>query len=221
MGTKTTGSGVNYLKYSFYFIGLVFVLLLFRKCICNQPVVAPVHNDTVIKYDTQWLQSKIDTVYQPTLVKETPSYEPIMSFLEDTTIVDCDSIAKYKAEITRIMKDFNTGRLYNDTIPVKYGTAIISTGVKRNRLLPVSFKLNQDIPEVTTTKTITLTQPKRGVVYVGAGVIGGPGQLLWGAKWSVGYKSRNDKFYNAGAIINQTGVLMYSFDFNLPIKFRK
>lgn len=171
--------------------------------------------DTVsVKVDTIYLQAKKDTTYIPK-VKDSIVYVPQKYTIHDTTIAvipkDVDSLA--------ILKDYFSQYIYSDTQNIKYGNIVINDTVSQNKIQKRRLIVNQNIPQ--TEKIVTLTQPKKTILYFSLlGQIQQPDGSL-GIGGGLMLKSKNDNAIELDYLINSHNQTSYQLSYKLPIRLRK
>lgn len=206
----TIKNGSTYFKYSVILIGIIFLFLLFRRCgdggrEIKSDTVSVVREVIVDKFVT-------DTQYIP---QERKITEYKTEYKTDTL----ETIEYMKVDSAAILKELLATRYYLDTVPNKYGNVIIADTVTKNKIAGRGVKTNLEIPIIR--ETITLTQPKRGLLYINFEAMGGEHDLLFATGAGLSWKSPNDKIYGLKALLTRTGNPMYGFQFSIPIKTRK
>lgn len=183
-----------------------------RKCDCNL--------DNSGRGDT--LSVKVDTVYvkADTVIKYIP--QPYRVEYRDSVILH-DTLETFETitqqiDTSRVVNQYFATRYYDDTKQVKYGEVTIFDTVSQNRIIGRSIFVDQDIPVVT--KTVTLSQPKRMVGYIGIIGIGNKHYLPYASGLTFDLKLKNDFTIGTGALITQEQP-MYLLTLRVPIRFRK
>lgn len=202
-------NGITFFKYSVILVPVIFLFLLFRKC--GDGKSSPTKTDTA-KRDRQVFVDRVifDTHYVPQ-VKKIFFYK-----IEYKT----DTLESFeKVDSSAILRDYLSKRHYRDTIKNKYGYVVVYDTIYKNAILGRRTITRLEVP--TVKETVTLTQPKRNILYVGFGVMGNQKELLFGTSATLGWKTKNDKMYEVGGWLTKTGDPMYSIGIKLPIKTRK
>lgn len=108
---------------------------------------------------------------------------------------------------------------YSDTVKVSYGSVTITDTITDNRIIGRS--VNADISVPTVTKTVTLTQPKRAILYGGLNVSGGPQNYLFSLGADLSLKTKNDRIYSAGVSLTRDNQVLYGIGMKFPIRLKK
>lgn len=164
----------------------IFILLLLRKCEGGGQV-------STTKIDTVFVPVKSDTTYIPVPFEtfvDRIKYRPVITEKTDTLYLP----ELLEADTLKILAKYFETNKYRDTITNKYGKIFINDEVTQNMIAKREVKTDLLIPEVT--KTITLTQPKRNQVYLGAGIWGNQKDL--GYELNLSLKTKNDRFVGVG-----------------------
>lgn len=138
-----------------FLVGAVICLFILSKCDrCTSP-----------GYPTY----QVDTVYIQ--VTDSGSFQPKEDSIAPGKIPGGDSIEVKKPQINgtdtfwiyekiwmpidtmAILHDYFAKRFYGDTIDIKYGKLYLWDTVSKNRITGTGWRLEQNIPEVTITKT--------------------------------------------------------------------
>lgn len=197
-------------------IGLFVVLiifLLFRNCKCGKS------GGTTVKIDTVYVEVKGDVTYVPlfdTIFYTKTKYVPtnpdlIIDTLYLPELIDVDTLA--------ILKDYYASVVYKDTLRNQYGYISVTDTLSQNRIKSRQVKTSLLVPEVTTT--ITLTQPKRAQVYLGASILGNEDDILQGAEINLSLKTRKDRIIEAAYIRTFDNIHFYKFGYKHKISFKK
>lgn len=207
----TIKNGSTYFKYSVILIGVIFLFLLFRKC--GDGNSTPTKSDT-IKVDHEVIIDRVvvDTQY-------VPQERKIIAYKTEYKTDTIETLIYQRVDSAAILRELLATRYYLDTIPNQYGSIIIADTVTKNKIAGRGVKTNLDIPIIR--ETVTLAQPKRGLLYVNFEAMGGEQDFLFATGAGLSYKSRNDKIYGLKAFLTKTGNPMYGFQFSIPIKTRK
>ena len=170
-------------------LGVVFLLLL-RKCEGGKGQTI-----TKVEYDTVFVTQKKDTSYIP---------QPYAVYLRGERITNFDTL--YLPEVVtdstclayyEVLKDyFSRHYLYTDTVRNQYGYVAINDTITQNKIAGRGTSMNFTIPEIT--KTITLTQPKRNQVYIGANLLGNKSDVLKGYNVNLSLKTKQDRMIEVG-----------------------
>lgn len=199
-----------------YWIVAGIMLLVFLKACGEGCRIFSKRPQEVIKieYDTVYVSVKSDTVYQPI---PTTKYQYITRNKYDTLYefeVRIDPV-----DTAMILADYYSTYLYSDTQKIKYGTIVVNDTITENKILRRGLKTNLSIPEVT--KTVTLTQPKRTIGYIGFSALGSPQQPLHSLGADLSFKLKSDYIFGVGANFTKDGQMFYSGQFKIPIRLKK
>lgn len=208
---------VNIFKYVSYIIVAVIAWLLLKDLRCGGSGGTQVKNDTIIIRDTQWLAAKTETAYIS---------KPYRVTLHDTLEIEGEPIMayypldRYPPIVQKVFSDWNSTKYYADSFPVDYGKLYLYDTLRSGKLRK-GFSLQQSIPLVTETKTITVHEKPRVVVYGGLTVMGNPSTPIFGTGAKVGFIAKNGKYYGGSYIFTKNQGQLYQFDILLPIRLRK
>lgn len=192
---------------------VIVILLVFRKCNCGRAAqTETVRIDTVykeVKGDVSYIP-KTDTIF---FTRTTTKLVPYLTLdtLYIPELVDVDTAA--------ILSDYYKARIYRDTLRNQYGYISLTDTISQNKIRGRGVKTSLLIPEVT--KTITLTQPKRNQIYIGAGLFGNEDDYLDGYNVNLALKTRRDKMIEIGYNQLFDGGHFYSLGLKFKISFRK
>lgn len=205
----------NPFQYIFWIVVVVAIILLIRTCNSCEFFGGKRQDTVSVKVDTIWAASKSDTVYIPQLLTVTHTktiYQPVYrtDTLETFEVLPTDTAA--------ILARYYQKAFYSDTQKVQYGQVIIQDTVTTNRIVSRRFQTSFNIPVVE--KTVTLTQPKRIIAYIGVSGIGSFQNPLYAIGGDFSLKGRNDRIYSIGAMATKDGAY-YSAGFKLPIRLTK
>lgn len=219
----TTNSGTIF-KWSVVLIMFIGMLWLMRQAGCIGGRKAA--SDTVsVRIDTTYIL-KIDTLkfetlvpYKVQYVKEKILHDTLIDFKTISTggIIDSAWIADHK-NVTIATDQYFATRFYNTVSNVQYGTATINDTVTQNRIVGRSVILNQNIP--VAKETVTLTQPKRVVLFFGIQAIGNKQSLPFASGATLDLKFKNDGMIGIGGYLTRNDP-MYSISAKFPIRLRK
>lgn len=191
---------------------VVVIFLVFRKCACGKGETKTVKIDTVykeIKGEVFYIP-KVDTVF---FTRTTTKLVPYLTL--DTLYIpelkDVDTIA--------ILSDYYKARIYRDTLKNQYGYISLTDTISQNKIKGRGVKTSLLIPEIT--RTITLSQPKRNQIYIGAGLFGNEDDYLDGYNVNLALKTRRDKMIEVGYNQLFNGAHYYSLGMKFKISFRK
>ncbi len=205
-------------------IAALVIVLLLKKCGNNSGGNTIIERDTIyqeVKGDISYVP-QIDTVFfTRTTTKLVPYATLDTLYLPE--LIDVDTAA--------ILSDYYKARVYRDSVPVRWedksdadiwseiGSIYIYDTISQNRIKGRQVKTVLSIPEVT--KTITLTQPKRAMVFLGANFLGSMEEPLLGYNVNLSFKTKRDKFIEAGYNQFYGGQSFYSLGLKFKISFRK
>ncbi len=201
---------------NYIIIGLIaafVIVLLLLKCGNNSQRNTSVKIDTVykeLKGDIVYIP-EVDTIYYPKNVYVPTNPDLIIDTLYLPELIDVDTV--------NILREYYATALYKDTIRNQYGYIAVIDSISRNRIKSRQVKTALSIPEVT--KTITLSQPKRAQVYLGANFLGREDDPILGYNVNVSFKTKRDKFIEAGYSQFYGGEHFYSLGLKFKISFRK
>lgn len=185
-----------FIKNIFWLIAAVILFILAFRCgkSCNR--TKPPKPEIQIKIDTVWKEHKTDTFYKPTLIK-------IIAIKPGEPLIIHDSIpVTSQVDTAFILRDYFAKAIYKDEKNIQYGKITINDTVTQNRIAGRGLIIDQNIPEIT--KTVTLTERKRNQIYLGIDgmadfkkniYLGFSGALRnkKGAIWEAGALYGNDK----------------------------
>lgn len=189
------------------FIGLIW--FYFKACHGSiKPEVVKVTYDTTYLKQTDTIRIPYQTLvpYKVVYTKE--------KVLHDTL----ETVELEKVDTARILAQYFATRFYSKTDNVQYGNVTVKDTVTQNRIIGRSIILNQNIPVVK--ETVTLTQPKRIVLLAGVQAFGNKQYLPYAAGITLDLKLKSDAMIGGGAYLTRSD-FMYSADVKFPIRFRK
>ena len=193
---------------------LALVLALFLKRCGNGG-----RGTTTIKIDTVYKEVKGDVTYVPvidTIYHTRNVYVPTNpDLLIDTMylpeLIDVDTLA--------ILKDYYAHVVYKDTLRNQYGYISVTDTISQNRIKSRQVKTALSIPEVT--KTITLSQPKRAMIFLGGDILGNESDPLSGYNVNLSLKTKQDRMIEIGYNQLFNDAHYYSLGVKWKISFRK
>lgn len=211
---------INWYKVGVFVLLGVLLFLLVRGCgkgggtffSCNKADTISVKKDTVVTY------VKGDTVYVPEIIGVTNTIYKDKWYTVHDTLETFETIIK-PADTAKILKDYYATRFYSDTQKLVRGNVIISDSVTRNRI--TSRRLQSFGTDTTITNTITLTAPKRIILFFGVNAIGSLKDPFHMAGVDLTLKGKNDRMFSVGANIDQHGTLYGIFGYKIPIRLTK
>lgn len=183
---------------------IVFVLvgIIIVQRACNSPVVkqAPV---VTVKTDTVWIV-RHDTVQgAPRIDKQFVAGKQVR--IMDTEWLPIDAIV----DTARILRNYFAKNYYPYNIKTAYGSLTILDTISQNKILSRTVINNLRIPEVTTTKTITIQAKPSLQVYLGGSLLGGKDNVLSGFGPDLLLKTKSDQIYQIGAYYTTEGKIAY------------
>lgn len=190
----------------------VVILLLLRKCEGGGSTV------TETKIDTVYKTVQSDTVYIPkphTVFVDRVKYRQVITEKLDTLYLpDLKEV-----DTLLILADYYKTRFYKDTIINQYGKIFINDEVSQNKIAFRNVGTDFRIPEIT--KTVTIMQPKRNQVYLGAGLWGNARDVLSGYEVNLSLKTKQDRIVGLGyqQIFNNDHY--FKLEYRHKISFRK
>lgn len=194
------------------------IFLLLRSCggdvfSCNKG------RDTVsVRVDTLYLPAKIDTHYVPQPYKVVV-YKPVLKFRTDT-IEYHDGIDVFYLDADSVgAEQYYSVKYYSDTVKIDYGTAVIEDTVTQNQIAGRGVRTTMKIPMLT--KTVTLFQPKRNIVYLGFSGTGSKQNFFYSIGTDISLKTKNDRMYTAGVNLTRDNQLLYQGGVKFPIRLKK
>lgn len=188
------------------------IFLLFKNCKCGNSELKSVRVDTVykeVKGEVIYVP-KVDSIYFTRNTRELVPY----ATTDTLYIPELENV-----DTAAILSDYYKAVIYKDTLRNQYGTITVTDTVSQNRIKGRGVRTNLSIPEIT--KTITLTQPKRAQVYLGADLFGNEDDYLDGYNVNLSLKTRSDKIIEVGYNQLFNGSHYYSLGLKLKISFRK
>lgn len=196
-------------------IGVLILLLLFRKCSGGSS--SEVKIDTVYKKEIVREVSyipRLDTIYYPNKVR----FKWDTMYLE-RVVLDTNANEYGNYIDTCNYTEFYLTRIYKDTIRNQYGYVAIKDTVSQNRIQGRGTSSEMSIPVVT--KTITLKQPKRNQLYLGAGLFGSETDVLKGYEAGLLFKTRQDRILSLSYNQNWDGDHFYKAGVYFKLSFKK
>lgn len=190
---------------------LVIIILLERSCTGS---TTPNPADPIVKIDTIW-KTKIDTVVKTvtqtkiihTKAPNTPRFQP------------SDNIDTCKTRFNKLLKDFITKRVYQDTIKMQgLGNIYITDTVFMNSLGKRIKILDYKIP--TVEKTITKFADPVRQLYIGGNLFGQPNSIQLLTPGLL-YKTKKDHVYQLNLGINFNGSISYGVGVYYKIQLHK
>lgn len=211
--------GPTYFKYSVLLICFIAGVFMFRGCKCNKEKIkqAP-----VVTIDTFWKKQDTFISYVPTPYKVSVPFKVEVPQNNDFLVLQAaekDAIIDILSDSLKTMRDYLTTRYYYDSFKVQYGKVYARDTVQFNRLTGASIATLFSIPVVT--KTVTIEARKRNVVLFGFSALGNKISPLYGTEFTLDLKNRNDRVYEAGALLLKGGDLYYKAGIRWPIRLTK
>lgn len=205
---------MKYITTLIFAIAIVIITLQLRSCFCGGGQQT---RDTVsVKIDTVWQRVK------DTILLDHPVPYKVVYYKEKVlrdTLETVETVLQH-VDSARILNQYLSVRPYDTTIQVQYGTIQLIDTVTQNRITGRSVFLTQDIPIVK--ETVTLTQPKRVVLYFSIAAIGNKDHLPYASGAGLGLKLKNDAFIEGmGYFLSGDQPAMYGASIKIPIRFRK
>ena len=191
---------------------LALVLALFLKRCGNG-----VSDKPTIKIDTVYKEVKGDVTYIPdvdTIYYTKTKYVPTNPDL----IIDTMYLPEL-IDTLSILKDYYAHVVYKDTLKNQYGYISVTDTISKNRIQSRQVKTNLSIPEVT--KTITLSQPKRVMIFLGGNILGNESDPLSGYNVNLSLKTKQDRMIEIGYNQLFNDAHYYSLGIKWKISFRK
>jgi len=146
------------------------------------------------------MPAKTDTFYKPRAVRILPGR--------------IDTVLK-KADTAAILADYLATRYYADTVAVKHGHVVIADTVQANQVQGRGVKLDLNLPVIT--RTVTLTAPRRALLYVGWENYGNLGNRF-ASGVSLGVKLKNEKYIGLKFLSVKNLKPLYGVESKIPIK---
>lgn len=201
----------------FWGVAFLLLVLFFRACGEGCRIFRgkkPTQDTISVKIDTIYVQSKTDTFYQPI-----PKIK--YQYITRNTV---DTLTEFEVRIdpvdtAAILAEYYSTYIYSDSIPVKYGHIKIKDTVTKNKIQGRSVALDQHLPVIT--KTVTLTQPKRTVGYIGFSGLGNGKDPIYSIGADLSLKLKNDKIFGVGIQYGRDNTVFYQGRFALPIRLRR
>jgi len=209
------------MKYHIIYSGIIIVLAiaLFRtECSKSEAIKSEVKIDgkryDVInkETDTVFIKVKPDVIYKSgkNVYRDTTIYRDVPSF--GLSNAGAEAIQEYYDSI--LMSHFATN-VYTDTIKFgKYGSLYITDSIQENKILSRSSNSDLMFPSVTHT-TIVKDKPKNQL-YLGARGIFVNGTVS-GVGTGVILKSKKDRLYGFGAVIDRQKNINFALDFYIKL----
>lgn len=212
------------MKNSFY-LGVILFALFFGMLIgchkCGSPGA-----DILTKVDTVYLHVKDSTgEYTPKITTIEPGRIPEPG-IQPKPVVITDSFIVYKpgqpappVDTPASLNRYYQHVYYKDTVPTKYGLMRINDMITENRIASRQVFTDFVIPSVT--KTVTVPVKKRNEIYAGMMVQGTELSPITHVGISAMLKTKRDKVFEVGALVNKNNQITYQAGFNVKISFRK
>lgn len=213
---------INWYKIGVFVLLGVLLLLLTRGCgkgggsffSCNKSDTVSHTIDTTIRKDSIVVvgvpvpYKVIDTFYLPGKPRPYAVYDTLYG---EGKIREVDT--------AEILRRYYEVAYYKDVKDIKRGTATIYDTVTQNRIVGRSLKVV--VSDTTIREVITLTQPKRLILFFGVSATGSRKDPFHMAGMDLTLKGKNDRMYSVGANIDQHGTLYGTFGYRIPIKLTK
>ncbi len=193
---------------------IVWLVTQFKSCGNGEVLPAKIEIDTVFKDTGSIVIIKKDSLipYKVWYPKEIVLHDT----LETITYIDTSKLTV--DQLKRIASQYTAKRFYTKTSPVQYGTVTITDTVTQNRITGRKIVLNQKIPEIK--ETVTLTAPKRIVLYFGIQAIGNQNNIPYASGVTIDLKLKNDAMIGVGGYLTKDQA-MYGVSVKFPIRLRK
>jgi hypothetical protein len=185
--------------------------LLFRTGKSCNSISHPGQDTVRIVRDTVLVIERHDSTYKPNIINITNpvTYKPYL--VTDTLFEGAEPV-----DTAAILARYYQKVFYVDSQKLARGSVVISDSVSRNRIF--SRHIQTFNTDTTITNTITLTQPKKLVVYLGGSIIGNQQKPFYLGGLDLSVKWRDDKIVTLGAFFNIKGQLYYQTGLKYPIK---
>lgn len=206
----------TYFKYGSILACFVIAFFLFRGCGKGGGGKEIIRIDTVTKIDTFWKEVVDDSEY---ILHSEVVYRDREKVLHDT--LEITEIEK--VDSARILKQYLATRFYSDTLRPDglKGYILIYDTVTQNRIVKRGIKERFSIPEIVTTKTITLTKPPRTTLYIGTDINGNKEYPLYSIGVNGGLLLKSGKYWGVQYSLTKDGLGLYGLRFMLPIRTKK
>ena len=116
------------------------------------------------------------------------------------------------------MEQYFATRFYDQDYTIQYGEAHIVDTVAQNRIIGRSVIIDQNIPEIT--KTVTVMQPKKLVLYWGIQALGNQQNLPYASGITLDLQLKNGGMIGGGAYLTRDKG-MFSAALKFPIGRKK
>lgn len=180
-------------------IVLVLIILFLRECSGTKCPATPIH-----KTDTVW-QHSIQTV---TVEKPVPVIKVVQLKSEPITVIDTLFVTQYEhVDSLAILKDYETKRIYKDTLHSEYGTVVLNETVTQNKLLNRQATFNFSVPSVTKN----IPAKMRNKVFMGL-ELGGTNTFVAGGLQGA-LLTKKDDLYNIGVDFTTQSSFYFHFGF--------
>jgi hypothetical protein len=191
---------------------IIAVILLFIRQCGNSPSTP----EKTIEVDTVYVHEKADTIYVPKpYAVYLPGKAPKAFEKWDTLYIEGFT----EVDTAAILKDYYSFYVYNDEVKHKYGRTFINDTVSQNKI--IGRQVTHDLIVPVVTRTITLHQPKRSAVFIGANILGNEIDPLKGYNVNLSFKTKRDRFIEAGYNQLFGGEHYYSLGIKWKLSFRK
>lgn len=207
-------NGIQIFKYLSPVIVTLIIVWFIRDLKCGRDGGGNVKNDTIlITRDTTYILHDTTIAYIPRPYKVEVIKDSIVWLERQPEFKDFPPIAQ------RWIEDYHTRKFYDTTLNVQYGTARIKDTVYKNRIVGVSFSLQQSIPEIINT--ITVSEKPRTVAYWGFSLAGNLSTPLAATEIDFGLKLKNGSYIGLKGMLLRNGEPLYGVQYMRPIRLRK
>lgn len=201
-------------KNGFWLLVILIAIILIRSCDCNGGSGRNTPDTISVVRDTTYVYEVTDTEYIPTPVYiSKPVYVP--QYKTDTLEIS----EVFPVDTAAILARYYQKVYYSDTQNTKYGKVLIQDTVTQNRITSRRFLSELNIPVVK--ETITISQPKRTVLYLGFSGMGNPEQPFYSVGADFTLQGKNRKMYGIGVQLTKDNQIFYSFQYKLPIVLKR
>lgn len=206
-------NGATYFKYSTVLIIVLASLWFFRDC-NHTGVVNPTKHDTIsVLVDTGYIVYQHDTFTVPHPYKIV-YHDTLHYFVHDSGRIEYERV-----DTAALIADYTSTKYYRNVHPSTYGIITVFDTLTYGRLDGEGIHENLSIPVIT--KTVTLQQSKRNILYFGMGAYTDKSWSLTATSASIAMKFKNDKIVSFNGILFKGGNVGIGGSFYFPIKLHK
>lgn len=198
---------------------VMLIILLFAKLRCGDGGKQK-GNDTISDIIVETFEPLQGGDIRSNLVPDTVYYPKPYPVIVEKEVKEFYPVYYPKhIDTTAILKDYYSAKIYADTVGTKYGDIVVNDTISKNSVQGRSLYYDFQIP--TVTRQITIREPKRTIMYAGAGVWGSDVSLLYGTEVNLSLKNKQDKIFSLKGMLDRQGNVVYGFGVSVPIRLKK